>query len=156
MTESEAIKFAKEQKNIFGGKMNEFLGVAIKALEEVQQYRKYKNKFSEIYGDCEDALDVMLDLLTKYEMPELKGKADYKLRLLTDKDADKWDAYREIGTVEECRESVEKMRPKEPWKERENNLRSYDYEWKCPVCGHIVGDDEDTYFCKYCGQKVWE
>lgn len=63
--------------------------------------------------------------------------------------------YRQIGTVEECREAVGKMRPKEPWKDRENNLRSCDYEWKCPICGHIVGDDEDTYFCKHCGQKVW-
>lgn len=63
--------------------------------------------------------------------------------------------YRQIGTVQECKEAVGKMRPKEPWKDRENNLRSCDYEWKCPICGHIVGDDEDTYFCKHCGQKVW-
>lgn len=40
MTESEAIKFAEEQRQIFGGAMNDFLVVAITALEEVQQYRE--------------------------------------------------------------------------------------------------------------------
>lgn len=133
--------------------------VAIKALGEVQQYRKYKNKFREIYGDCEDALDVMLDLLTKYEMPELNGKADYKLRLLTDKDADKWDAYRTIGTPEECR----------AWKEKQNAKKviSFDYNngtvnYGCPVCKRKIISKIDgkwcggtfNEYCDRCGQKL--
>ena len=132
---------------------------AIKALEEVQQYRKYKNKFREIYGNCEDALDVMLDLLTKYEMPELNGKADYKLRLLTDKDADKWDAYRTIGTPEECR----------AWKEKQNAKKviSFDYNngtvnYGCPVCKRKIISKIDgkwcggtfNEYCDRCGQKL--
>nr|DAF43175.1 MAG TPA: PROTEIN/RNA Complex, archaeal, ribosomal, 50S, protein.0A [Siphoviridae sp. ctLeh52] len=166
MTENEAIKeletsidFAKmciqnnERKNEIQG-----YEMAIKALEEVQQYRKYKNKFREIYGDCEDALDVMLDLLTKYEMPELNGKADYKLRLLTDKDADKWDAYRQIGTVEECREAVEKQTAKKPtlidYKKYANFVDNAhflrDAYW-CPNCKQVVRSGS---FCDGCGQKL--
>lgn len=34
MTESEAIKLAEEQKEIFGGSMNELMDVAIKAFEK--------------------------------------------------------------------------------------------------------------------------
>ena len=172
MTENEAIKeletsidFAKmciqnnERKNEIQG-----YEMAIKALEEVQQYRKYKNKFREIYGYCEDALDVMLDLLTKYEMPELNGKADYKLRLLTDKDADKWDAYRQIGTVEEFREAVEKQTAKKPefvdTRFMNNGKHISDgcqlqKCYKCPNCNqHIFHVWDDELYCKYCGQHI--
>ena len=40
--------------------------------------------------------------------------------------------YRKIGTVEECREAVEKQKPKKP----EVTDRDFDY-YKCPVCGGI-------------------
>lgn len=161
MTENEAIK--ELETSIDLAKMctqnyerkNEIQGyeMAIKALEQVQQYRKYKNKFREIYGDCEDALDVILDLLTKYEMPELNGKADYKLRLPTDRDADKWDAYRQIGTVEECREAMEKQTAKKvksisPVKDGDSYVGLIG---RCPCCGDIL--EEDTVYCD-CGQRL--
>ena len=75
--------------------------VAIKALEEVQQYRTYKEKFKEIYGDCENALEVLLNLLLEYEIKEAKGS--YIIRLLTDDDAKKRDEYRALGTPEELK-----------------------------------------------------
>lgn len=78
---------------------------AIKALEEVQQYRKYKDKFEETYGDCDGALEVILDLILEYEIKEMKGS--YIIRLLTDEDAKKWDEYKHIGTPEVCRKAVE-------------------------------------------------
>ena len=81
--------------------------LAIKALEEVQQYRAYKEKFKAIYGDCDNALEVILDLILKYEFEQMKGS--YILRLLTDEDAKKWDEYKQIGTPEECRAAVEKQ-----------------------------------------------
>ena len=62
--------------------------------------------------------------------------------------------YREIGTVEECREAVEKQKAK----------KSIDYDedlgyFKCPSCGCVIMADEflDHKYCLNCGQKLeWE
>ena len=60
--------------------------------------------------------------------------------------------YREIGTVEECREAVEKQKPKRPIKDK----------WKhdcCPSCGWFVSEETgwgDRYnpHCENCGQAI--
>ena len=63
--------------------------------------------------------------------------------------------YREIGTVEECREAVEKQKPKRPIKDK----------WKhdcCPSCGWFVSEETgwgDRYnpHCENCGQAIqWD
>lgn len=62
--------------------------------------------------------------------------------------------YRKIGTVEECREAVEKQKPKKP--------TDYDEDlgyFKCPSCGCSIMADEfsDHKYCLNCGQKLeWE
>ena len=60
--------------------------------------------------------------------------------------------YREIGTVEECREAVEKQKP---MKVKEVHVDEY----YCPACGSenccdqgIVGDR----YCPYCGHAIDE
>lgn len=51
--------------------------------------------------------------------------------------------YREIGTVEECREAVEKQKPKTP-----------DYEGDGYADGYMV---YDTWICPNCGQAIqWD
>ena len=59
--------------------------------------------------------------------------------------------YREIGTVEECREAVEKQKAK----------RSVDYDedfgyFVCPSCGATIIADKfsDHKFCLCCGQAL--
>lgn len=52
MTENEAIEFATEQLDIFGGRMNEYLKMTIKALEEIQQYRAIGT-----VGECRVAVE---------------------------------------------------------------------------------------------------
>ena len=59
--------------------------------------------------------------------------------------------YREIGTVEECREAVEKQKAK----------KSIDYDedlgyFKCPSCGCCIMADEfsDHKYCLNCGQAI--
>lgn len=64
----------------------ELMEMAIKALEEVQQYRKHGLT-------VENALDNMCDLAAAENLIE---------------------EYRAIGTVEECRAAVEKQIPKKP------------------------------------------
>ena len=54
-----------------------------------------------------------------------------------------WEQYRTIGTVEECREAVEKMKPKKTVSEIVETR-------KCPICG---SHDIFTY-CGKCGQKM--
>ena len=61
-------------------------------------------------------------------------------------------AYRAIGTVEECRNAVERMKPKKP--------KSIDVDYGtfiCSNCGHtIIALDDMTIHenCLMCGQKL--
>ena len=63
--------------------------------------------------------------------------------------------YSEIGTVEECREAVEKQKAKNPVKDK------YHHNC-CPNCGWIVSGDggygeEFCPHCENCGQAIrWE
>ena len=60
--------------------------------------------------------------------------------------------YREIGTVEECREAVEKQKAKKP----EVIDQDFDY-YKCPVCGEYIWATDninDHKYCLNCGQAV--
>lgn len=65
--------------------------------------------------------------------------------------------YRQIGTVEECREAVEKQNSKNPDYEGDgysNGQLVYD-TWICPCCGHHYEVDYDDYdYCPKCGQKI--
>ena len=63
--------------------------------------------------------------------------------------------YREIGTVEDCREAVEKQKLKKPVKDKYNHNC-------CPNCGWIVSGEggygeEFCPHCENCGQAIrWE
>lgn len=57
--------------------------------------------------------------------------------------------YREIGTVEECREAVEKQKIiKKPVKDEYCGFVSYE----CPICHHDVTNVQR--YCDKCGQKL--
>lgn len=67
--------------------------------------------------------------------------------------------YREIGTVEECREAVEKQNPKKPDYEGDGYADGYMvYDtWICPNCGEKYEVDYDDYkHCPNCGQAIDE
>ena len=60
--------------------------------------------------------------------------------------------YREIGTVEECREAVEKQKPKAPVVDKYHHTC-------CPSCGWVVAGDagwgkEYLPHCENCGQAI--
>lgn len=65
--------------------------------------------------------------------------------------------YREIGTVEECREAIEKQKPKTPDYEGNGYADGeivYDI-WICPNCGTEYEVDYDKYkYCPECGQAI--
>ena len=76
--------------------------------------------------------------------------------------------YRAIGTVEECREAVEKQKPKAPKDSLkikpviDENGAYVDADVTvyllCPNCGEMVGIDENVdKFCHECGQAIqWD
>ena len=65
--------------------------------------------------------------------------------------------YRKIGTVEECREVIEKTKAKKPDYEGNGYADGhmvYD-TWICPNCGVKYEVDYEQYdFCPDCGQKI--
>lgn len=65
--------------------------------------------------------------------------------------------YREIGTLEECREAAEKQKPKKPDYEGDGYADGhmvYD-TWICPNCGEKYEVDYDDYkHCPNCGQAI--
>lgn len=69
--------------------------------------------------------------------------------------------YRAIGTLDECREAVERMKPKTPTYDGDGYAPDGTFvwdEWLCPNCNsrHEVDSDEYDY-CPNCGQKIlWE
>lgn len=77
-----------------------------------------------------------------------------------ERDCEELEQYREIGTVEECREAVEKQRAKVPDYEgdgydQDGNI-IYD-TWICPNCGKKYEVDYDDYkHCPECGQAIDE
>lgn len=89
-----------EQKNAFE--------MAIKALEEVQQYRAIESELREQYH-----ANVDIKMVMHYFIETIfKGIKHDRFCVLTNEDADKWEAYKAIGTPEECQTAVEKMKPK--------------------------------------------
>lgn len=130
---------------------------AIKALEGIQQYREMEHKLQRIYGENNELLGMVVDQLCEHESVDIPEPV-VKSKLLTDSDVDKWEQYKEIGTVDECREAREKQIPKVPDIEGdgydEDGELLYD-TWICPDCGKRYEIDYDNYeYCPKCGQHI--
>ena len=118
---------------------------AIKALEEIQQYRKIEREIREHYQT-----NVDIKMIMKYFIETIfKGEKHERFCILTNEDADKWDEYKKIGTPEECQAAMEKQIDKKPIAVL-GTFGGTDYE--CRNCGNDVryGDE----YCRWCGQKL--
>lgn len=124
-TPEEAIETIKSNMPTSGYQMlRESLDMAIEALKEVQQYR-------EIGASPE-------------QLKELIFEGSATKRILRH--------YQEIGTVEECREAVEKQKPKKPLGGADINGNEY---MICRECSTIVEDGEwRAMYCPDCGQAI--
>lgn len=167
MTENEAISRIKDHMEIHRLKeprtiyITVALSMAITALKEIQQYREMDKKLREAYGDCDGLLAIAVEGLCKHS--GINIGEPIKARLLTDEDVDKWDAYREIGTVEECREAVEKQKPKKRIYPK-TALERYYHAPECPnckielkprICGYTLSQAIGIYsYCPWCGQNL--
>ena len=132
--ETEAIECMKSNKPTSGYLMlQESIDMAIKALEEVQQYRAI--------GTVEE-----LETASKYlRLVKKHGTVGKAIEACAE--------YEGIGTVEECREAMQKQRRK-----LVKNQYGTNYVLKagyCPVCGCGVTARWD--YCQCCGQKLnWQ
>ena len=65
--------------------------------------------------------------------------------------------YREIGTIEECREAVEKQKPKKVQCESDCKYCDGFIRYrigKCPICGEWYNDKDEYNYCHKCGNKL--
>lgn len=143
MTENEAIK--ELETSIDLAKMctqnyerkNEIQGyeMAIKALEEVQQYQALEKHLSDMFGgslSLKMCVDELERILTEPDSPH-----PMNAKILTYQEAADWEAYRAIGTPEECRAAMEKQTavPRE----------IIEGEYFCPKCHNLM------HYPGYCG-----
>lgn len=112
--------------------INPCLEKAIKtAIFAMQELQKYNTKLKEVYGECDGLLKIVIDTLVEHKGLDIG--APVKAKLLTDEDVDLYDGYKQLGTLEEVREAVEKQKPKrpiiEPWAPA-----------RCPTCGEELSE----------------
>ena len=116
--------------------------------------------YNGIFSDRLDCIDYAISAIKELQMYK-----DNKLCLVPEdvysRQCCELDAYKEIGTVEECREAVEKQKPKEPTVLKQRYSDSYN----CPKCGRSLilkcGTDwfggQHYKSCPNCGQAIrWD
>ena len=110
------------------------------------------------YTERKEAFDVAISALKEIQLYK-----DNKLCLVPkdvySRQCSELDAYKEIGTVEECREAVEKQKPKKCIIDSCSDHTHY----KCPSCGQIELSiykhgfprlGRITKYCENCGQAL--
>ena len=86
----------------------------IQALEEIQQYRAIENELKEKYQ-----ANVDIPLLMKYFIDTVfEGEKHEGFCILTNEDRAMWDAYKELGTVEDIQQKLAEL---ERWHATEVN-----------------------------------
>ena len=158
-TPEEAIETIKSNMPTSGYQMlRESLDMAISALKEIQQYREVDAQIKKIFDDQLGLVDIVKEYIEDIRRTH-NGKTPRKVIALSEEDAQNWEDYKKIGTVEECREAVDKQKPKkiiiEPYRPA-----------KCPTCDHELSTSlGDGYYkhpiflerCPECGQAIqWD
>lgn len=77
-------------------------------LRDMQEYRNLSDRVRSMFGDAATLKDVVDSLERKVLEPEKPDPVN--ARILTYEESAMWDAYRAIGTPEQCQEAVERTR----------------------------------------------
>lgn len=152
MTEQEAIERLEKHREAGWSELTEeAIKTAITALKEIRQYREMEKRLKNIYGTHDNLLEVVEEGLEIYREPKRKS---LKAIILTYDDVDWWNAYKSIGTVEECREAVYKQRARKPLKGGNTDKLQGDI-YICVKCSKVVRiDDFGCIYCPDCGQRI--
>ena len=123
---------------------------------EVEPYRALEKRLTDMFGG-ELSLEDVTDELERY-LKEPDNAHPINAKILTYEDAAAWDAYRAIGTLEECRAAVEKQKAKKPrpidYKKYIGIVKNAEYlrdAYWCLNCNQAI---KSGTFCKNCGQKL--
>ena len=128
--------------------------MAINALEDVQQYRALEKHLSDMFGgslSLKMCVDELERILVKPDSPH-----PMNAKILTYQEAADWEAYRAIGTPEECHAAVEKQIPKKP---KHTYIKHGKHTWKKDKNGEIDDfawdfDYHNGVVCEVCGETV--
>lgn len=121
---------------------------AIEILEEVKELDDTMYAYNPAYMNT---MDMAIEAFKEIQLYK-----DNKLCLIPEdvysRQCSELDAYKEIGTVEECREAVEKQKAKKPHR----NYKKFSGLW-CK-CGWYLGQKQclDIKYCPNCGQAIDE
>ena len=132
---------------------------------------RYQGGFND--WDCDMGQAIRLAVLALQDIRNYRNIVNKTDRNELAKIIDEWLEYSKIGTVEECREAVEKQKPKKP-KEILRHRGGFetlhcpncntDYqmdnrytitEGYCPACGKLI-DSVFRNYCGNCGQAIDE
>lgn len=129
MTEQQAIKIINEEKSWESDdrKIDAFI-MAVDALEEIHHYRELERKLNGV-----DLIMLVNTFMEKAAEGEIHGYQ--RGRILTNEDADKWDAYLATGTPEEFRKCMDILTKSEV-----NELSKIIDEW---LLYHKLGTPEE-------------
>ena len=77
----------------------------LNALEEIQQYRALEEELNKYQTNID-----LKTLLNYFIETIFKGEEHKRFCILTNEDAEKWDAYNALGTVEEIKSKIEELK----------------------------------------------
>ena len=133
---------------------------AIKYFEfKIDKYKRIalqRNRFDQSIDNSglEEEIEFLKTVISA--MQELQLYKDGKLCLIPEsvysKQCTELDAYKQLGTLEEVQESMDKQNPEKP--AEVYGIFGY-IEYECRECGNTVNYMDE--YCKYCGKKQdWE
>lgn len=117
-------------------------------LRDIQEYRGLSDRVRSMFGDGATLKDVVDSLERKVLEPEKPDPVN--ARILTYEESAMWDAYRAIGTPEQCREAINKQM-RLPVNNQEGDSY-YFLTGNCPVCGFRMIARGN--YCINCGQRL--
>ncbi len=101
---------------------------------------------NEAIEELQNSIDLAKMCIQNYERKrEIQG---YEMAI---KALEEIQQYRAIGTVEECREAIEKQKSKKPTEQY--RLGTSGRGGKCPSCKQYLDRSVDVMYCD-CGQKL--